>query len=40
MLHESQQLFASRYKLILPSEEELRQELERESEALRLEGLG
>ena len=36
VLHESQQLFASRYKLILPSEEELRQELERESEALRL----
>ena len=30
VLHESQQLFASRYKLYLPSEDELRQELERE----------
>jgi hypothetical protein len=29
-LHENDQLFASRYKLILPSEEELRKELERE----------
>lgn len=36
VLHESEQLFASRYKLVLPSEEELRAELERESEALRL----
>ena len=30
VLHENQQLFASKYKLILPSEEELRAELERE----------
>jgi hypothetical protein len=30
VLHENEQLFASRYKLVLPSEEELRQELERE----------
>lgn len=30
VLNESKQLFASRYKLYLPSEEELRQELERE----------
>ncbi|WP_062063500.1 PDDEXK nuclease domain-containing protein [Cellvibrio sp. OA-2007] len=30
VLNGSEQLFASRYKLILPSEEELRQELERE----------
>ena len=36
VLHESEQLFASRYKLVLPSEEELRKELARESEALRL----
>ncbi len=30
VLNESKQLFASRYKLVLPSEEELRRELERE----------
>ena len=36
VLHESEQLFASRYKLVLPSEEELRAELAREGEAIRL----
>lgn len=36
VMHESEQLFASRYKLVLPTEEELRAEIERESEALRL----
>jgi predicted nuclease of restriction endonuclease-like (RecB) superfamily len=36
VLNGSEQLFASRYKLVLPSEEELRREIERESEALRL----
>ena len=30
VLHESEQLFASKYRLILPSEEELRREIERE----------
>ncbi len=30
VLHESEQLFASKYRLVLPSEEMLRQELERE----------
>jgi predicted nuclease of restriction endonuclease-like (RecB) superfamily len=35
VLHESEQLFASRYKLVLPSEEELRAELAREGEAIR-----
>jgi hypothetical protein len=30
VLHENEQIFASRYKLVLPSEEELRKELERE----------
>jgi hypothetical protein len=30
VLHESEQLFASKYRLVLPSEEELRRELERE----------
>ncbi len=34
VLHESQQLFASKYRLVLPSEDELRQELERDREAL------
>lgn len=34
VLHGSEQLFASRYRLILPSEEELRQELDRERELL------
>jgi YhcG PDDEXK nuclease domain len=30
VLNDSEQLFASRYKLVLPSEEELRAEIERE----------
>jgi hypothetical protein len=30
VLHDSEQLFASKYRLILPSEEELRCEIERE----------
>jgi len=30
VLHENEQLFASRYKLVLPSEEDLRRELDRE----------
>lgn len=30
LLHDSEQLFASKYRLILPSEEELRCEIERE----------
>jgi len=30
VLHENQHMFASRYKLVLPSEDELRAELERE----------
>jgi hypothetical protein len=30
VLHENEQLFASRYKLVLPSEDELRDELDRE----------
>jgi predicted nuclease of restriction endonuclease-like (RecB) superfamily len=34
VLHESQQLFASRYRLVLPSEEELRREIERERAAI------
>lgn len=34
VLHENEQMFASRYKLILPSEEELRAELERERDQL------
>ncbi len=34
VLHESRQLFASRYKLYLPSEEELKRELERERRAI------
>lgn len=34
VLHENEQLFASKYRLILPSEEELRAELEREQEWL------
>jgi predicted nuclease of restriction endonuclease-like (RecB) superfamily len=36
VLNGSEQLFASRYKLVLPTEEELRAEIERECEALRL----
>lgn len=34
ILHESEQLFASKYRLVLPSEEELRAELERDQQAL------
>ena len=34
VLHENEQMFASRYKLILPSEDELRAELERERSQL------
>lgn len=34
VLHESEQLFASKYRLVLPTEEELRQEIEREREAI------
>jgi hypothetical protein len=30
VLHENEHLFASKYKLVLPSEEELRAELDRE----------
>lgn len=36
VLNGSEQLFASRYKLILPSEEDLRNELAREAEMIRL----
>lgn len=36
VLNGSEQLFASRYKLVLPSEEELRVELAREAEMIRL----
>jgi hypothetical protein len=32
MLEESKQIFASKYKLVLPTEEELRAELEREKQ--------
>ena len=35
VLHDNEQMFASRYKLVLPSEEELRRELERERGQLR-----
>jgi hypothetical protein len=34
VLHGSEQLFASKYRLVLPSEEELRAELEREQQLL------
>ncbi len=34
VLHESEQLFATRYRLVLPSEEELRAEIERERDAI------
>jgi predicted nuclease of restriction endonuclease-like (RecB) superfamily len=34
ILHDSENLFASKYRLVLPSEEELRQELERDARAL------
>ena len=36
VLNGSEQLFASRYHLVLPSEEELRSELAREAQAIRL----
>ena len=36
VLHENEQLFASKYKLVLPSEDELRAELDRERAALRI----
>lgn len=36
VLNGSEQLFASRYKLVLPSEEELRTELAQEAEAIRM----
>ena len=36
VLNGSEQLFASRYQLVLPSEEELRSELAREAQAIRL----
>jgi hypothetical protein len=34
VLHENEQIFASRYKLVLPSEDELRAELDRERNQL------
>jgi hypothetical protein len=34
VLHENEQIFASRYKLVLPSEDELRAELDRERSQL------
>jgi hypothetical protein len=34
VLHDSEQLFASKYRLVLPSEEELRCEIERERAAI------
>jgi predicted nuclease of restriction endonuclease-like (RecB) superfamily len=34
VLHESEQLFASKYRLVLPSEEELRREIDRERAAI------
>jgi len=39
VLHESEQMFASRYKLVLPSEEELRLELQRERDQLSVDAL-
>jgi len=36
VLHENEQLFASKYKLVLPSEDELRAELDCERAALRI----
>lgn len=38
VLQGNEQLFASRYKLVLPSEEELRAELERERDRMRIQG--
>ena len=37
VLHESEQIFASKYRLVLPSEDELRRELERDRQALETE---
>ena len=37
VLHESEKLFASKYRLVLPSEEELRRELDRDRQALETE---
>ena len=34
VLNDSEQLFASKYRLVLPSEDALRQELERDRQAL------
>ena len=34
VLHDSEQLFASKYRLVLPSEDELRAEIAREREAI------
>ena len=34
VLHENEQIFASRYKLVLPSEDKLRAELDRERDTL------
>ena len=34
VLHDSEQMFASKYRLVLPSEDELRLEIEREREAI------
>jgi hypothetical protein len=34
VLHENEQLFASKYKLVLPTEDELRAELDREHASL------
>ncbi len=34
VLHDSEQLFATKYRLVLPSEEELRAEIERERDAI------
>jgi len=39
VLHDNEQLFATRYKLILPSEEELRAELRREQELIATQAL-
>lgn len=36
VLNASEQIFASKYRLVLPSEEELRQELQRDREALEI----
>jgi len=40
VLHENAQLFASKYKLVLPTEEELRAELDRERALLAQMGRG